>query len=282
MVECSDGKIRHCYPRGKRSEAAVGDQVQVQALGEEEGRIIDILPRRNLLYRSDTHRSKQFAANIDLLLIVIATEPQFSNELLGRALLAAHTEKIPTYIVLNKVDLEPLVAPARAQLQWVHAIGIEVIELSALDLSQTLARLNPLLYDKTTLLLGQSAMGKSTLLNALVPEAQAPTKSHSLALGAGRHTTTHTRLYHLPHQPGCLIDSPGFQSFGLSHLDQADLLHGFPEFEHPAQQCRFTNCTHRKEPGCGVLQHVKTGDITTERYQLYVRLLGEYEARTQY
>ncbi len=281
-VECSDGQVRHCCPRGKRSEAAVGDHVTVQALSPEEGRITQILPRRNLLYRSDASRSKQFAANIDLLLVVTATEPQFSNELLGRALVAAHNEKIPTYILLNKVDLTALVAPALAQLEWVQALGVDVIQLSALDQTQTLAQLNPLLYNKTTLLLGQSAMGKSALLNALVPDAQALTKSHSLALGAGRHTTTNTRLYHLPHQPGCLIDSPGFQSFGLHHLDRTDLLHSFPEIEHAAHQCRFANCRHAKEPGCAVLQQVTTGEITAERYQLYTRLVAEYEARMQY
>src|SRR5699024_532944 len=161
------GNVRHCYPRGKRSEAAVGDHVTVQALGPEEGRITAILPRRNLLYRSDASRSKQFAANIDLLLVVTATEPQFSNDLLVRALVAAHSEKIPTTILLNKVDLKSLVAPALAQLAWVQAVGIDVITLSALDQAQTLKQLNPLLIGKTTLLLGQSAMGKSALLNAL-------------------------------------------------------------------------------------------------------------------
>jgi len=141
--------------------------------------------------------------------------------------------------------------------------------------------LRPRLANYTTLLLGQSGMGKSTLLNALVPDAQAATQEHSVALDAGRHTTTTTRLYHLPDRGGDLIDSPGFQAFGLRHLSVEDIEHGFPEFDKPRQACRFYNCTHQHEPGCGVLTAVASGEIAPERHALYVRLLQEKTASEQ-
>jgi ribosome biogenesis GTPase len=124
-------------------------------------------------------------------------------------------------------------------------------------------------------------MGKSTLLNALVPDAGALTQEYSQALGAGRHTTTSTRLYHLPNS-GDLIDSPGFQAFGLSHMTQEDIAHGFPDFRKAVESCRFYNCTHRHEPGCGVLAAIEAGSIHPERHALYQRLLAEHENKPRY
>jgi ribosome biogenesis GTPase len=129
------------------------------------------------------------------------------------------------------------------------------------------------MQNKTSLLLGQSGMGKSTLLNALIPSAQAATQMHSVALGAGKHTTTATRLYHLPNDQGYLVDSPGFQAFGLSHLSRSEIEQGFPEFGPYNTQCRFYNCTHQHEPGCGVLAALARGDITASRLALFQRLI---------
>jgi ribosome biogenesis GTPase len=140
----------------------------------------------------------------------------------------------------------------------------------------------PLLKDRCSLLLGQSGMGKSTILNALVPEAGAHTQEHSQALGAGKHTTTSTRLYHLPEQAGDIIDSPGFQAFGLYHLTASDIERGFPEFADGIAHCRFYNCTHRHEPGCGVLAALERGDVAQERHELYKRILAENEAQGRY
>jgi ribosome biogenesis GTPase len=144
------------------------------------------------------------------------------------------------------------------------------------------AVLLPLLNDRCTLLLGQSGMGKSTILNALVPDARAHTQEHSQALGAGKHTTTSTRLYHLPNDAGDIIDSPGFQAFGLYHLSAAEIERGFPEFSDAIQHCRFYNCTHRHEPGCGVLTAIQLGTVTSERHELYKRILAENEAQGHY
>src|SRR5690606_9941955 len=154
---------------------------------------------------------------------------------------------VPATIVLNKADL-PSAATAHARLAPIAALGIPIITLSALDAAQVRALLGPVLQDRLTLLLGQSGMGKSTLLNALVPDALAATQAHSEALGTGRHTTTRTQMYPLP-EGGGLIDSPGFQAFGLQHLSIHDIEQGFPEFAQPIAACRFYNCTHRHEPG---------------------------------
>ncbi len=285
QVEMSDGTVRQCYPRGKRAQAAaVGDRVEVSLQGSTEGAIEAVQPRRNLFFRSDATRSKQFAANLDQILLVVAPVPQFSDDLLGRALVAAHSADVTPFVLLNKVDLLDGVAEARERLQPLVDIGVTVLEVSALRVEATREQLRPVLAGRTSLLLGQSAMGKSTLLNALVPEAEAATQEHSSALGAGRHTTTHTRLYHLPAEwgGGHLIDSPGFQGFGLQHLSDSQIEHGFPEIAALAPQCRFHNCRHRHEPGCAVLDALAKNEINAGRHALYERILDENAAGERY
>ena len=194
-------------------------------------------------------RSKQFASNVDQLLIVVAVQPTFSDDLTGRALAGAWSAGISPLIILNKTDLADALPAARERLAPIAALGVDIVELSALEPARVHTLLAPRLAGKTNLLLGQSGMGKSTLLNALVPDAAAPTREHSTALDMGKHTTTSTRLYHLPDPGGDLIDSPGFQAFGLQHLTREDIIRGFPEFAGPIESCRFYNCSHRHEPG---------------------------------
>ena len=275
IVELDSGEIRRCYPKGKRNEAAVGDIADVALDGETEGFLLAVHPRKNLLYRSDEWRTKQFAANVDQLLIVVAVEPPFSDDLLGRALAGAWAADVAPVIVLNKIDLSAGLEHARQRLLPYVALGVPVIELQAKDPASLNRQLLPVLINKTSLLLGQSAMGKSTILNALVPDAQALTQAHSVALNAGKHTTTTTRLYHLPNKAGHIIDSPGVQAFGLAHLTPADIERGFPEFETHKAHCRFYNCSHQHEPGCGVLEALAQGLIDAKRHQLYGRLLAE-------
>lgn len=280
FVEMESGEILKCFPRGKRGGLCVGDWVDISRQGERAA-IERLHPRQNLLYRSDEMRTKQFAANIDQLLIVLASEPMFSEDLVGRALVAARTAGISPFILLNKADL-PTVDLARQRLAALKELGVTIIEISALDSTKVQDLLGPLLADKTSLLLGQSGMGKSTILNALVPDAHAHTQEHSEALGAGRHTTTSTKLYHIPNSTAKIIDSPGFQAFGLAHLSPEDIVRGFVEFHEAINNCRFYNCSHRHEPGCGVVAALDAGQIHPDRYALYQRLLTELESQPKY
>jgi ribosome biogenesis GTPase len=267
--------LLQCFPRGKKSEVAVGDRVVYEPTSADQGVIVEIGERRNLLYRSDQYKSKLFAANLDQLLIVLATEPHFSEDLLGRALVAAEANELAPVIVLNKTDVSEALPAARERLAPYRALGYDVLELSIKarpDEARTILRER--LHGHATLLLGQSGMGKSTLVNLIVPDADVATREISTALNSGRHTTTFTRLYPLP-DGGALIDSPGFQEFGLHHLTEGRLERAFPEFRPLLPHCRFYNCHHLHEPGCAILEALAEGRIARERHGLYAQLVHE-------
>ncbi|PXW26607.1 ribosome small subunit-dependent GTPase A [Paraburkholderia caballeronis] len=269
------GAPLQCFPRGKKSEVAVGDHVTYEPTSADQGVIVEISERRNLLYRSDQYKSKLFAANLDQLLIVLATEPHFSEDLLGRALVAADANDLKPLILLNKTDVAAALPLARERLARYRELGYPVVEVSIR--TQPEAARDALaghLHGHSTLLLGQSGMGKSTLVNLLIPDAEVATREISTALNSGRHTTTFTRLYALP-GGGSLIDSPGFQEFGLYHLTEGTLERAFPEFRPLLAHCRFYNCHHLHEPGCAILEAVEDGRIARERHALYAQLVHE-------
>ncbi|MGZ8260522.1 MAG: ribosome small subunit-dependent GTPase A [Caldimonas sp.] len=275
VVEDAGGKRTLCHGRGKRNEAVVGDRVRWQPSGDE-GVIDAVLPRRTLLYRQDAWKTKAFAANVDQLLVVVAAEPVFSESQLARALIAAADAAIPSRIVLNTRDLPAFVA-ARERLEPYTAIGVEILELALKkERDDARARLTPVLEGRATLVLGPSGAGKSTLVNLMAPDAEARTAEVSKALNTGRHTTTATRWHWLDRaRTGALIDSPGFQEFGLRHIDVARLAALMPDIARHASACRFYNCSHLHEPGCGVLAAVERGEIATSRHRIYGEILAE-------
>ena len=270
IVELPDGSLLPCFPRGKKSEVACGDRVDLKRSSDDQGVIEAIQPRRSLLYRSNEIRQKLIAANVDQIVIVVATEPAFSDELIARALLAADSEDIEPLIVLNKCDLTAKLPAARQHLAVLAGLGYRILELSALDHAEDL---RPYLQGKTSVLVGQSGMGKSTLVNALIPEAKAATREISQALDSGKHTTTHAALYHLD-ADSHLIDSPGLQEFGLGHLDRQDIENAFREFRPYLGQCRFRDCRHDREPDCVLNAAVDTGKIDKTRFAIYHRIVG--------
>ena len=291
MVESPDGQRRICHPRGKKSLAVVGDQVLWQAppTGQgDEGTIEKILERRNLFYRQDDIRTKSFAANLDQVLILIAAEPVFSESQLARALIAAEAAHIQPLIALNKSDLvEPFARAWERLLPYRHMgqgrhYGVLPLSLAHSSEEDRLELMKHL-EGKTTLVLGPSGSGKSTLINLMVPGATVQTGEISQALNSGKHTTTSTHWYWVdPGRTTALIDSPGFQEFGLRHIAPTELAACMPDIAQHADHCKFYNCTHLHEPGCGVISALKSSSnpigISTSRYKIYSDLFAELSA----
>jgi len=280
VVETPDGERRICHPRGKKNQVVVGDQVQWLA-STDEGTIEKVEPRRNLFYRQDEIRTKSFAANLDQVLILIAAEPEFSEMQLTRALIAAEAEHITPVIALNKSDLTDAFARSLARLAPYTTMGYTVLQL-ALKQGQ-MSDLAQRLHHKTTLVLGPSGTGKSTLINQLIPDANVATGEISHALNSGRHTTTSTTWHWVDgDRKTGLIDSPGFQEFGLHHIDAMQLAAYMPDMKPHVANCKFYNCTHLHEPGCGVQAAVQSGAISASRYKLYGLLFAELTQAPHY
>ncbi|HEX5354594.1 MAG TPA: ribosome small subunit-dependent GTPase A [Aquabacterium sp.] len=278
VVEDEEGERLICHPRGKKSEAVVGDRVLWQHTldGGDEGVIVAVEERKSLLYRQDEWRSKSFAANLDQLLMWIAVEPVFSESQLTRALIAAESAGIPATIVLNKIDL-PGAPAAKERLAPYRAMGYRVVELSLKQETEAArAQVGPLLDGKATLVLGPSGAGKSTLINTLLPNARAETQEISQALNSGKHTTTSSLWYWLDDtRTTAVIDSPGFQEFGMHHIPPTELARWMPDIAKHMNDCRFHNCTHRQEPGCAVQAAVERGEVSPIRLSLYTALYEE-------
>lgn len=290
-IETPDGRRLICHPRGKKNSAVVGDRVLWQP-SEDEGTIEKVEPRDNIFYRQDEIRTKSFAANLDQVLILIAAEPEYSETQLARALIGAESENLKVIIALNKSDLTKPFSQAWQRLSPFRDIGYTLIPLAlkprvpdgsshTMDSDGSdLKVLEPLLKGKTTLVLGPSGSGKSTLINRLVPGVQVLTNEISSALNSGKHTTTSTSLYWVDRPTRtAVIDSPGFQEFGLNHVEPTHLAGLMPDIRAFASDCKFYNCTHLHEPGCSVISSLENPKaemkIDHRRYKIYGELFAE-------
>jgi ribosome biogenesis GTPase len=264
-----------CVTRGRKSDVVCGDVVALTLTSPGRGVIDSIRPRTSLFKRVDTFRTKSIAANVTQVAIVVAPRPSWSKELLQRCLLAAETQHLRALIIANKADLQehPRMLD---ELSFYPDLGYPVISLSArIDVQPLIAHLK----DHLTLLVGQSGMGKSTLVNSLFPDAMAAVNAFSKALDGGRHTTTHSRLYSFD-EHSAVIDSPGLQEFALTHLSRDDIESAMPDFRPYLGQCRFRDCRHQHEPDCAIRKAVDAGGIAPQRLGFFQRLLSENTSRS--
>lgn len=291
-IETPAGERLLCHTRGKsrKKAAAVGDSIRWSLAGDEA--VIDsIMERRNLLYRQDEMRSKVFVANTDMVLLWLAASPLPGQMQLGKTLVACEAAGIPVQIVLNKADLPQAAAVWQQTVQPLERIGYSCHLVSSLEPQTTGAAawqtLLQQLHGRRTFVMGPSGAGKSTFINRLVPDARAATREISQALRTGRHTTTSTTLYWLDaSRESAVIDSPGFQEFGIQHIAPQQLPAYMPDIHRVAQTgCRFHNCTHLHEPGCCVIQAAQDAHDTRlekARWELYTRLYAELNAPPRY
>jgi ribosome biogenesis GTPase len=269
LLDDANGNTWSAVRRGRRSDLVVGDEVVATESGPGQAAVESIEPRRSLLYRADEFRTKELAANIDRVLIIFASRPSFNLWFLWKALLAAKAADIEAIVVRNKADLDEGAAAAQTALEQIRSLGWRTLSISARTRAdEARTALEGVTHGVHSLLVGQSGMGKSTLLNLLVPEAQARTREFSERLDLGKQTTTSARWFRLP-AGGAIVDTPGFREFGLAHLSPQQRLAGFPEFEPCLGSCRFIDCRHLSEPDCAVRSAVAAGAISQGRYDFY-------------
>jgi ribosome biogenesis GTPase len=270
-VHLDDGFELDCMQKGRAQQIACGDRVVVTVIAG--GGVIErVLPRTTLFYRSDAAHEKLIAANVDQVIGVVAPDVAIDEHLLNRWIIAAETQGARFVLVATKSDL-PGFAVLPQRLAKYTDLGYTVVSLSALH---SVAALLPLLAGRHSVLAGQSGMGKSTLINALVPDANARTGDLSSALGSGKHTTTSTALYRLPMQDdGWIVDAPGVKSFSIAHATPDELAAAFVEIRPLLGHCRFRNCRHREEPGCAVQAAVQAGTVSWQRLELLHAMIDE-------
>ncbi len=286
-VKTDDGQLIESKIKGNfrlkgirsTNPVAVGDRVQLITNQEGTAFISSIEDRRNYIVRKSPNLSKQshiLAANVDqALLVVTVNYPQTSTTFIDRFLAGAEAYRIPVVLVFNKRDLlsEDELHYEQMMRTLYETIGYQCVEISAAT-GEGVEELRPLVTDKISLLSGNSGVGKSTLINQLIPDASQRTAEISDAHNTGMHTTTFSEMIDLP-GGGCLIDTPGIKGFGTFDIEKEELTSYFKEIFHFSEGCRFSNCTHTHEPGCAVVKAVEEHYIAASRYQSYLSMLED-------
>lgn len=280
VVMLADGERKQCKFRRKVGRPFCGDRVEVAPADDTSLVVERVLQRRNCFVRTDERQRQHIiAANLDQALIVVATRPLPSRDLMERYLLAVHSLGIEPLIVYNKTDLKVAAdetangVAVLAHMPDYESLGYTVIRTSC-KTAPGIEGLQSVLKDRTSIFVGQSGVGKSSLINQLIPDLHIQTGSLSNATGKGVHTTTSTILYQLS-GGGCLIDSPGVWEYGIWKLANDEIAAGYIEFKTWLGQCRFNDCLHASEPGCAIKQAVSDGLILDWRFQSYLRLLEQ-------
>ncbi len=276
-VESGPGKLYRCSARRNLESMVCGDRVVWRKCGDRRGVIERLLPRRTLLARRDRRGGmKPVAANIDYVIVTAAPSPGIDEELVDRYLVAAEHTGITPLILINKMDLltAQQAGEVAERLSTYSDIGYRVVYASTREL-HGLDELSTAINGKYSVITGESGVGKSSLVNALLPGIEARTGEISQASGKGVHTTTTARLYRLP-QGGAVIDSPGVRDFGPGAMSATEIAQGFTEFTPWVGRCRFRNCTHRNEPGCAVIAAADQGAISRRRLESYRRMVEEF------
>lgn len=276
VVELQDGAQVECKYRRSVGRPYCGDHVEVERLSDESMLVSRILPRLSVFARADArHRKQVIAANVDQVAVVISPAPEPSRDLVERYLVAAHDLGITPLLVVNKAELlsKQALRPPFSRLEDYRSLGYAVLTTSCKGPPGVDALL-PQLDQRASIMAGQSGVGKSSLVNALVPDLDLQTGELSRITGKGTHTTTTTIMYCLP-TGGRLLDSPGVWEYGLWRMSAADLADGFVEIRDLDEHCRFRDCRHAGEPGCAVHAAVEAGHIRRWRYESYLRLLSQ-------
>lgn len=268
LVESASGHLYQCTSRRNIGLSVAGDQVIFQNLGDNQGVVTTLLKRDNQLNRAH----QLIAANIDQLWLMVSLKPHYQFELIDRYLVKAENANLPIHIIVNKIELADNLQAVKTDFSRYEAAGY-ILHYLSVKMQTNIEHLKTQLSHKTQLFLGQSGVGKSSLINALIPDLNLRVKQISSKSKLGKHTTTNTTLYHLP-CGGNLIDSPGVLEFQLNDLTNQEILQGFREFKPFIGRCKFRNCQHINEPNCAIKAAVKSTQIHPQRYQSYLRLIG--------
>lgn len=280
VVRTEDGTLLECRYRRKLGRPLCGDNIQVNPdYNVNQASLEKIIPRHSCFYRGDARLHKHaVAANLDQIVIVVCTYPEPPFHLLDRYLIAVENLNLEALLIFNKADLKaehPTVSKRmETQFEYLHSLGYPILETSCQSGLGT-KQLELALMNKCSILVGQSGVGKSSLVNAIFPERELQTRAVSKATQKGTHTTTATTLYYLP-KGGQIIDSPGVWEFGLWTMPATELEQGFIEFSQWSQDCKFSNCLHTHEPICGVKAALEAGKLPEARYKAYAQALSMF------